>query len=177
MEDTNALVKNITITGPESSGKSTLAAALASALPAVLVPEYSRTYLERLDRPYAKEDITAISRGQLSLEIEKKEQAQEYLICDTGQLVLKIWMEYKYGYVSPEIEYAFIHHPVDLYILCQADIPWEPDPMRENPHDRHVLFELYQKALIEYEKSFVVIDGADWDLRLSKAIAAIQKIT
>jgi len=60
----------IAITGPESTGKSTLAAQLARHYNALWVPEYARTHLELLNRPYTANDILLIARRQLQAEEE-----------------------------------------------------------------------------------------------------------
>lgn len=54
----------ITIVGPESSGKSTLAEVLADKLQAQHVPEYAREYLMSISRPYDRNDLMDIARGQ-----------------------------------------------------------------------------------------------------------------
>lgn len=57
----------ITIVGPESSGKTTLARELASAYGVPWVPESARKYLEGLGRPYQANDLNRIAEGQLEL--------------------------------------------------------------------------------------------------------------
>lgn len=55
----------ITIVGPESSGKTTLARKLAAYLGCPWVPEYAREYLEGLGRRYEEADLKEIAAGQL----------------------------------------------------------------------------------------------------------------
>ena len=55
----------ITIVGPESSGKTTLARQLAADLGCPWVPEYAREYLDGLGRTYEEDDLQIIARGQL----------------------------------------------------------------------------------------------------------------
>ncbi len=71
----------ITIVGPESSGKTTLARQLAGYYTCPLVPEYAREYLERLDRPYSEEDLFLIAKGQLEgiLEVLSRQTAESIL--------------------------------------------------------------------------------------------------
>ena len=158
------------VTGPEASGKSHLAKALSESLAYPWVPEYAREYLADLSYPYQREDVVRIGQQQWQLQqnMQKLSQAP-YLICDTGFLVLKIWMEYRYGEVDPWIEQHFIQTPAHQYVLCQPDIPWEPDPLREHPQQREELFELYLKALQDYDKPYTVIGGADFKKRLESA--------
>ena len=61
-------MKKIVITGPESTGKTTLAEALAQKLNALLIPEYARSYVEGLNRPYTYSDVEMIAQHQLEEE-------------------------------------------------------------------------------------------------------------
>lgn len=142
-------VKKIVITGPESSGKSTLTQQLAAHYQTQWVPEFARTYLEQLDRPYQQEDLLTIARGQATLEDRKKSAASQYLFCDTGLEVIKIWSLFKYGSVDDRIEGMLAERDYDLYLLCAPDLEWTPDPLRETPEaaDRWRLFGLYEEEV------------------------------
>ncbi|MGB3587118.1 MAG: ATP-binding protein, partial [Tunicatimonas sp.] len=142
------MIKIIT-TGPESSGKSTLAQALAGYYQVVWVPEYARDYLNKLNRPYQEEDLLKIAKGQIKREDEAAKGKPDLLICDTSLMVIKIWSEYRYRRCHPWILKQIERRPLDLYLLCTPDIPWEPDPQRENPTNRDELFLLYQQALAD----------------------------
>jgi nicotinamide riboside kinase len=167
----------IFVTGPEASGKSLLTQELGQKMHCPWVPEYAREYLEELGRPYQKEDILKIGQQQWQLQQNMQQLTMApYLICDTGFLVLKIWMEFKYNIVDPWIEAQFLRAPVDLYLLCKPDIPWEPDPLREHPDQREELYRLYLEALEKYDKPYVLIEGDDLNQRLKVAQSAIEKL-
>jgi nicotinamide riboside kinase len=51
------MLKRIAVTGPESTGKSLLTEQLARHYNTVWVPEFARSYLEKLGRPYDEDDI------------------------------------------------------------------------------------------------------------------------
>ncbi len=163
----------IVITGPESSGKSTLSRTLAKHYQAPLLTEYARTYLDQLDLPYREEDLLAIARGQVEQEDEATRHCPSLLLCDTSLLVICIWSQHKYGRIHPWIEQQWKQRPVDHYLLCRHDLPWEPDPQRENPHDRDELFALYQRAL--QEKMHTIISG-DASARLKAAVTTIDQL-
>ncbi|MCB9285490.1 MAG: ATP-binding protein [Lewinellaceae bacterium] len=150
----------IAITGPESSGKTTLARTLAGHFQTVWVPEYARSYLEGLSRAYEFDDLEQIARGQLAWEKEYGQRAHRFLFCDTDLLVLKVWSEYKYRRCSPFILEALRDYPYDLFLLCAPDIPWEYDPLRENPEDRQELYEIYLGELERMGSSFVEVRGS-----------------
>jgi NadR type nicotinamide-nucleotide adenylyltransferase len=152
--------KRIAITGPESAGKTTLAQALAGHFGTVWVPEYAREYLEKLGRSYVFEDLEAIARGQCELEEHYARRAHRYLFCDTDLLVIKIWSEYKYQQTAPYILESLSGRPYDLYVLCGTEIPWEYDPLRENPGEREELFQLYKKELADQAMPFIEVSGS-----------------
>lgn len=168
-------VKKIVITGPESSGKSTLSQQLATHYNTQWVPEFARTYLEQLDRPYHQEDLLEIARGQAALEDRKKPDASQYLICDTGLEVIKIWSLFKYGNVDQRIERMLTNRSYDFFILCKPDLEWTPDPLRETPQpeDRWRLFELYRKEILRLGVPWVAVEGEAQN-RLEMAVAAIE---
>lgn len=167
-------MKRIVITGPESSGKTTLCRTLAAARAAPWVPEYAREYLHDLARPYREDDLLRIAQEQW-----RRQQAAlgegSFLFCDTGLLVLLVWSEVKYGRVAPWIVQTLREHPADLYLLCRPDLPWEPDPLRENPDDREDLFVLYQQKANQLELPYRIIAGASPGERLAQAQSYLQK--
>ena len=137
----------ILLTGPESTGKTLLARRLAERYQTSWAPEYARSYLEHLGRPYVEEDLLHIARGQLLLEDFQAQFANRILPCDTGLLVIKVWSEYKYGRCHPWIIEQLHQRPYDLYLLCGTDVPWAFDPLRENPGEREELHAIYKREL------------------------------
>ncbi len=153
------MLKRVSITGPESTGKSKLAAWLAEVYQTTWVPEYARAYLEKNGPRYALEDVVAIARGQLERENRAARKAKKVLFCDTDPLVTKIWCEVVFGVCPGWIEKQFTTHRYDLYLLCYPDLRWEPDPLRENPDNRMELFALYRKVLEENGMPYRVVKG------------------
>ena len=164
----------IAITGPESTGKSELASKLAQHFHTLWVPEYAREYLNTLGRPYEYEDIAIIARKQIEQENALAKKAKKLLFCDTDFLVTKIWSIYKYGKCDPWIEEMAESHRYDLYLLCNIDLPWEDDPLREHPGQRDELFRMYLKELKSIHASFILVSGTGKN-RTDRAISAIEK--
>lgn len=154
-------MKKIVITGSESTGKSTLTAQLAAHFNTPYVEEYARRFIDQLDRPYVKEDLIDIAKGQLATEKKVSLLSPEILLCDTDLLTIKIWSEFKYGDCDPFIIEQFTQNVPDLYLLCEPDLPWKPDPQRENPEDREALFTLYIHHISMYRIPFRLIKGID----------------
>lgn len=147
----------IAITGPESSGKTTLAKELSRICGAKLIEEYSREYLERNGPRYHKLDLLKIARENLRRIVSEHGNS---FICDTEFLVMKIWYVEKYGVIDPEIEKYWQETEFDLFVLCHPEIPWVPDPLRENPFDRDRLFDIYLNELEQSGKPFIIVRGS-----------------
>lgn len=168
------MLKKIAITGPESTGKSWLAKQLAGHYKSLWVPEYARDYLHRLNKPYELKDIEGIARGQQLLQQKMEPLAGDYLFSDTEMLVCKIWASYKYGRVPAFIESAFRQQQFSLYLLCDIDLPWQPDPLREHPHKREALLGMYRSELEKAKLPYVIIQGKG-EQRLQNAIRLLEQ--
>jgi len=160
----------IAIVGPESSGKTFLAEKLAAHFKCPWVPEYAREYLEKLDAPYTKKDVEKIAKGQIKTEDAAAKKSKSLLICDTNLIVIKIWMEHKYGSAPDWIEEEIIKRKYHLHLLTSPDIPYEDDPLRENPELGEYFFEKYVQLLGAFKLSYSVISGKK---RVQKAIERI----
>lgn len=169
------MIKRIAITGPESTGKSTLSAHLASALNTVWVPEYAREYLEKLGRPYEEPDLLEIAKGQIRAEEDLAKKANTYLICDTDLIVIKIWSEHKYGRCHPWILEQIEQREYALTVLTYIDIPWEDDPMREHPDLRTYFHDLYKSTLTSMGIHFIEAKG-DLQQRVAYTLKAIANL-
>jgi NadR type nicotinamide-nucleotide adenylyltransferase len=167
------LPKKIAITGPESTGKSSLAEELAGHYRTTWVREFAREYLDRLGRLYVYDDLKSIAMGQLEMEISEEARAREYLFCDTELFVIRIWSEHKFGKTDPWILDQLQHHTYDLYLLCDIDLPWMQDPLREHPHLREYFFNIYVNALEDARVQYEIVRGKGRD-RLNHAIAMIE---
>lgn len=163
------------ITGPESTGKSSLAQALAAHYKTEWVPEYARTYLNEIGRPYQESDLLEIAKAQLALEERMASRANRLLFCDTGMLVLKVWSEHAYGRCHPWILQKWQEHTYTQYLLPHIDLPWKPDPQREHPHLREHFFSLYKEQLEARQLPFQVISGQG-EARIERAIKVIDKL-
>lgn len=168
-------VRRVAIVGPECTGKTDLARFLASHYQTAWVPEFARTYLETLARPYIKSDLTTIAAGQVQSESLLAEQANHFLFCDTNLVVIKIWSEFKYGSCDPAILTFMQQQKYDLHLLTDVDLPWEDDPLREHPHKRQELFNLYEAELKNAKTKFTIIRG-DYASRRVAAIRAVEKM-
>lgn len=166
--------KVIAITGPESTGKSQLAADLAAHFGGVWVPEYAREYLQELNRPYRFEDILHIAKGQERRTNESIKPGVPVVFLDTELTVTRIWCEYLYGKCHSWIVDHQAAQEFDLYLLTNIDLPWQPDPMREHPDKRKELFELYERALQNQHWTYNLVSGVGTE-RPRSAIRIIEE--
>ncbi len=146
------------IIGPESTGKSTLAKYLARRYGGVMVPEYAREYMElrACSSAYTHEDVLNIAQHQVKqlqdLSTTFSDGIPEgcqsdVIFFDTELIITKVWLVHKYGECPSFLEQALQQFPMDAYLLCYPDIPWEPDPVRENPDIREYLFKWYEREI------------------------------
>ena len=181
----------IILTGPESSGKTTLARQLATHFNALLVEEYVRTFFEKKGTPqYNQEDLVEIANGQMNVELRMMNDESlithhlsPMLVCDTDLLTLKIWSNEVYGNCSAELAQLIDNQLVNLslniseyYFLCSPEgIEWEDDPLRENPNDRDRLFKIYENELKFYQKNYSTLRGSKIE-RFDKAMTKINRL-
>ena len=161
----------IAITGPESSGKTTIALELSKEFGIHFCHEYARAYLNNTKGEYSFSDLDRIALGQLAL----WKKASPPMICDTDMTVMKIWSEVKYGNLSPLIDRMYHKQHFDHYFLCQPDMPWDPDPLREHPKDRDWLFDLYVKELKNMNRPFTILHGTPEE-RLKQSTVVIHSL-
>jgi nicotinamide riboside kinase len=168
----------IAITGPESTGKSDLAEALGLSIPgSLVVPEAARSYLE--SKPpgyrYTLDDVLAIASQQHAI-LRAAATHPGIALCDSDYIVLYIWMREVFGVTDTPVAAWMREEEFDLTLLCAPDIPWEADPLRENPHDRDRLFELYREELKKLNRPFQVVTGLG-EHRLWSVKSALRQIT
>jgi nicotinamide riboside kinase len=164
-------------TGPESSGKTTLARDLSLQLGAPLVTEASRDYLtSRYARQpgtaYQPGDLLEIARLQIQREQAVLAQEPPWLVCDTDLLVIVIWSEVKYGGCDPALLDLFntsLQQAPRHYLLCDHNIPWESDPLREHPFARAQLYQRYLDKLQQLELAVTAVRGTPQQ-RLQQAL-------
>jgi|SRR5690554_1339699 len=154
-------MNKIAIVGPESSGKSALAEALANQYKEPFVREYAREYLLKQNNIYNESDLVEIAKGQLKLEKEQAKKAKKFLFCDTTLLVIEVWSAYKYGRVHPNILQNYKPNDYALHLLLKPDLIYQDDPLRENPsiEERKNLFDIYHQKLLDTNANFEIIGG------------------
>lgn len=170
----------IVLFGPESSGKTTLCKQLAEHYNTLWVPEYAREYLQKkwdtTQKACESEDLLPIAIGQMELENKYAKKANRILFCDTDLLETKVYSEVYYeGFCDPLLNKYALKNQYDLYFLTYIDTPWEADDLRDKPNERKEMFRVFEMALKENERPFVLLQG-NQETRLQKAVSQIDKI-
>ena len=152
----------IIVTGPESSGKTTLSKALSKHYNLPFTKEFAREYLTDLGKNYLQEDLLEIAKGQFENE-QLTANKHQISLHDTDLITLKIWNNYKYGncdnWILEQIEKQKVENR--FYLLCKPDLKWDYDPLRENPTNRNELLEIYKQELENLGHKFLIIKGED----------------
>jgi NadR type nicotinamide-nucleotide adenylyltransferase len=175
-------VKKVVVIGPESTGKSSLCAILAEHFDSIWCPEYAREYLTKNGKIYGYDDLLKIAKEQLALEDSFSKNVEEssknpILFVDTDMYVMKVWSEYVFHQCHHYILEQICERKYDLYLLCNVDLPWVQDELREYPEDgpRQELFQIYKDILINQNVPWVTISGTFEERELT-AIEAVNRL-
>lgn len=164
--------KKIAIIGPESTGKSTLTQELAQYFDEPFLPEYGRIYLQIHGPEYEYDDLRQIADEMIQLESQQIKNANKFLFCDTDLIMMKVWYLIRYKEVNEKLIKQLEENNYDYYFICYPDLPWEPDPLRENPEIRLELLEMYISEVENRNIPYTIIKG---DKRLQQAVEAIKE--
>ena len=185
------MIIKVVVLGPESTGKSSLCAQLADHYKTGWVKEYAREYLLTNGTEYNYENLLEIAQGQLVLEHAAVKLAEgrlrsnsdktiatsipEIVLIDTDMNVLKVWCEFVFEKCHPWILNQIVANSYDLYLLCDIDLPWVKDELREYPdlRTREKLYRHYKDLLINQSTPWINISG-NYEARLETAIRAID---
>ena len=191
------LIKIVAV-GPESTGKTTLCEQLAKHYETQWCPEYAREHLLKYGMNYTYDDLLTIAKKQLELEdsyssmvngqssMKDSHTSETFspltthhspLFIDTDMYVMKVWCEFVFGKCHKWILEQIVERKYDLYLLCNTDLPWVKDELREYPDlvTRDKLYHIYKDSMINQSTPWVDICG-DSEERLQKAINAVDHL-
>ncbi|MFH1498214.1 MAG: ATP-binding protein [Verrucomicrobiota bacterium] len=166
--------------GPQSTGKSTLAEHLSARFGEPWSREYVRRFWDEHDGVITAADLDAIGRGQLAGERTAQAAARRLVFHDTDLLTCRLWDDLLFAGHCPEwvrTEGDARARSAALYLFCDTDLPWAPDPQRVFPDDegRAMCRRLFLGALDELGIKPVMIAG-DWPARRAAAVAAVEAL-
>ena len=179
------MIKKIVIIGPESTGKSTLCEQLSAHYKTTWVKEYAREYLLANGTDYTFENLLNVAQGQIDKEesrvqsLMKNENSAEskLVFIDTDMYVMKVWCEFVFDKCHHWILNTIVERKYDLYLLCNVDLPWVRDELREYPDlaNREKLYHHYKDIMVNQQVPWIDING-NYQERLQKAIDAVNGI-
>jgi NadR type nicotinamide-nucleotide adenylyltransferase len=172
-------MKKVVIIGPESTGKSTLCGQLAEHYHTSWLPEYAREFLLINGTNYTFEDLLVIAQRHLAAEDKITLANQgDFLFIDTDMYVMKVWCEFVFERCHSWILNQVVTRKYDLYLLCNIDLPWVSDELREYPdlRNREILYKMYKDILINQDVPWVEISGSH-EQRLQNAIVGMTLIS
>jgi len=172
-------LRKIVLYGAESTGKTSLAKALADYYETSWVPEYARDFLqEKYDNSgeiCSYDDLIPIALGQIDLEEKAaKETDKEIIFCDTNPLQTYYYGKaYFQNFEHPQLWEIATNRKYDFYFLTYIDTPWEEDDLRDKPEERLEMHQHFKKSLEENKLPYVVLKG-NKNERLKQAIKQID---
>ncbi|UCG27902.1 MAG: ATP-binding protein [Bacteroidales bacterium] len=173
----DTILRKIVLTGPESTGKTTLAERLAGYYNTIWVPEYAREYVRNLRRPYTYGDVIHIAQKQIEQLGTNYTKAHDYVFFDTGLIITKVWFAEVYQKFPDFLEKAIRKIHIDLYVLCSPDLPWRKDPIRENRgRNRKRLFTMYRNELETYGFKYEIVRGKG-NARINNALKCLERLS
>ncbi len=167
-------MKRIVITGSECTGKTTLAAALASWLGVPWLAEASREVATALARPLTADDVGTIATRHMTAVDRLARERHPLLVLDTDLVSTVTYARHYYGDAPSWIAEEALARRGDLYLLAHPDIPWVPDEVRDRPGPaRAILHQAFVAQLAAIGATVIPIDGLG-PARMARAMAAVR---
>ncbi|MEB0046755.1 MULTISPECIES: AAA family ATPase [unclassified Pseudomonas] len=171
-------MKVLVLTGPESSGKSWLAAELKAQFGGELVDEYVRWFIEQNPRDTCLADVPDIARGQLQWEDEARARQPRLLILDTHLLSNILWSKALFGDCPSWLEPALLARHYDLHLLLSPEqVEWTDDGQRCQPElsQRLAFFNATRSWLEQHDQPFQLLHGS-WSERQAQALHTVSRL-
>jgi HTH-type transcriptional repressor of NAD biosynthesis genes len=168
-------VRRVRLIGADSTGKSTLARALAARFGTVSVPEHAEAYIKGLGRDLVLDDMSAIARIQTADEDALARSARRVLFADSDLVTTTLWSRRLFGTVPDEVLRRRADRRWDLTLVTAPDTPFVPDGHRWYPDERRAFHEAFLEEAGAEPGEVVVIEG-DWATREARAVAAVEAL-
>jgi NadR type nicotinamide-nucleotide adenylyltransferase len=188
------MLLKIVVIGPESTGKSMLSEQLAAHYGTGWCREYAREYLLKHGMNYSYDDLLTIAKGQIAEEDtfinaqgsvintsgskdSPSGDARIPVFIDTDMYVMKVWCEFVFDNCHRFILDEIVRRQYDLYLLCNIDLVWVKDQLREYPdlESRRKLYAIYKDILVNQSVPWVEVSGS-FDERFRVAREAVDRL-
>lgn len=171
-------MKVVVLTGPESTGKSWLAAKLQQQFGGQRVSEYVREYVDQLQRDTRYDDVPLIAREQLRREDAARRQRPPLLILDTNLLSNLLWSRTLFGNAPDWLGAALLERHYDCYLLLSPEgVPWVSDDQRSQPEltERMAFHAACRQWLIDHDQPMIEL-GGNWSERQTASFTEVEKL-
>jgi nicotinamide riboside kinase len=168
-------VIRVVLTGSESTGKTMLAARLAEHFGAALVAEFLRPYALRKGAALEFDDQEPTARGQMALEDEQTTLDPPLIVQDTDLLSYIVYSDHYFGKRLGWLDAEAHARRPDLYLLCEIDVDWIADGVRDRAHMREAMQQYFRDAVAASGAPSVRITGS-WHERFRQAVDAIDSL-
>ena len=165
--------RRLCLLGGESSGKTTLARALAERMGTLWVPEYGRELWERLRRTLNAEELVQVAQRQVELEDQAQDRACGWLVCDTSPLTTLQYCLHDHGQAAPELQ-ALARRAYDATVVCLPDFDFVQDGCRRDETFRREQHQWTLERLAEMGVSPLIVHGSTTQ-RLAQVLEHLAK--
>lgn len=176
----------VVVTGPESTGKTTLVARLAATFDAPSVPEQLRAFVDArlpglrpgaalVEPEHSREIVRAQVEAEQAAVAEATRRGSPLVVCDTDPLTTLVYHEHYFGERPTWLAAVVRERRYALSLLLDVDVPWVGDAQRDQPAARGLLFERFRDELRRHGRPFEEIAG-HWDRRHERAQAAVRRL-
>jgi nicotinamide riboside kinase len=169
----------VALLGAESTGKTTLAAALGRALQApgrrvAVVEEYLREFCAMHRRTPRHDEQRAIADEQ-TRRIDAAAAAHDLVIADTSALMIAVYSDQVFGDTGLYAHALAAHRHCDLTLLTALDLPWQADGLqRDGPQVREPVDAKVRAALESAGLAYGVVYGSG-EARVEAALASVLR--
>jgi nicotinamide riboside kinase len=166
----------IAIVGAESTGKTTLAEQLTTALrdrghAVAWVSEYLREFCEQHHRTPQPHEQQGIAEEQ-TRRITEAAQSHDLVIADTTAVMIAVYSDMLFEDRSLYAHAEAAQRAYALTLLTALDLPWTADGLqRDGPHVREPVTDLVRSSLARAGVAYSVVSG-EGESRLASALAA-----
>lgn len=170
-------VTRVCLLGAESTGKSTLARALATRYGTLWNPEYGRPYTQigrPPQAPWTSWEFTHIARIHCWYEDFLATMARRVLFADTDAFTTAVFHEVYLGTPATGFE-DLVDRPYDLFVVCGLDVPWRHDGIREFEEQRRWMQERYLERARTSGRRWLVVEGP-LERRVEEAAGAVDEV-